>query len=81
MASFASPNIFKSPVSSAVLKKKSWMPATEFSSLTPPDVQNDTRIIAVVGIDNEDDAAPDNDGWFISDFSQASATLKSGSHA
>ncbi len=44
------------------------MPATEFSSLTPPDVQNDTRIIAVVGIDNEDDAAPDNDGWFISDF-------------
>lgn len=52
----------------ALLKKKALMPATEFSSLRPPDVQNVTRIIAVLGIDNDDDAAPENDGWFISDF-------------
>ncbi|KAL8902802.1 MAG: hypothetical protein Q9207_004375 [Kuettlingeria erythrocarpa] len=40
-----------------------------FISHTVPDVQPDTRILAVCGItDCEDDADPSNDGWFLSDF-------------
>ena len=39
----------------------------EFASRCPPDVQKGTRIIAVCGI-TESTAAPQDDGWFFSDF-------------
>jgi hypothetical protein len=39
----------------------------EFAARCPPDVQKDTRIIAACGIP-ECDAAPQEDGWFLSDF-------------
>jgi hypothetical protein len=41
----------------------------EFSSLCPPDVQPNTRIIAVCGAsDTKGFGSPDQDGWFFSDF-------------
>jgi hypothetical protein len=39
----------------------------EFAARCPPDVQKNTRIVAVCSIP-ESDAAPDSDGWFFSDF-------------
>lgn len=39
----------------------------EFAARCPPDVQRNTRIVAVCGIPGKS-AAPDNDGWFFSDF-------------
>ena len=39
----------------------------EFAARCPPDVQKDTRIVAVCGIP-EFKAAPQDDGWFFSDF-------------
>ncbi|KUJ17161.1 uncharacterized protein LY89DRAFT_718821 [Mollisia scopiformis] len=39
----------------------------EFAAKCPPDVQKNTRIIAVCGIP-EIDAGPQDDGWFFSDF-------------
>ncbi|KAL8903134.1 MAG: hypothetical protein Q9207_004121 [Kuettlingeria erythrocarpa] len=38
-----------------------------FNMHTPPDITPNTRIIAVCGVPTKD-AAPHNDGWFISDF-------------
>ena len=41
----------------------------EFASLCPPDIQPNTRILAVSGInDFENDSAPSENGWFHSDF-------------
>lgn len=41
----------------------------EFCSFCPPDVQPRTRILAVCGInDQENSASPERDGWFLSDF-------------
>jgi hypothetical protein len=39
----------------------------EFAAICPPDVQKGTRIVAVCGIPDAD-AAPQDDGWFFSDF-------------
>ncbi|KAH8588568.1 hypothetical protein B0O99DRAFT_638995 [Bisporella sp. PMI_857] len=39
----------------------------EFAARCPPDVQKDTRIVAVCGIPASK-AAPQEDGWFFSDF-------------
>jgi hypothetical protein len=39
----------------------------EFAAICPPDVQKDTRIVAVCGIPDSG-AAPQDDGWFFSDF-------------
>jgi hypothetical protein len=39
----------------------------EFAARCPPDVQKNTRIIAVCGIPDAK-AAPHEDGWFFSDF-------------
>jgi hypothetical protein len=39
----------------------------EFAARCPPDVQKDTRIVAVCGIPDFK-AAPQDDGWFFSDF-------------
>ncbi|KIN06972.1 hypothetical protein OIDMADRAFT_150218 [Oidiodendron maius Zn] len=39
----------------------------EFAARCPPDVQKDTRIVAVCGIPDSK-AAPQEDGWFFSDF-------------
>jgi hypothetical protein len=39
----------------------------EFTARCPPDVQRNTRIIAVCGI-SEATASPKDDGWFLSDF-------------
>lgn len=38
-----------------------------FNTHTPPDIRSMTRIIAVLGIEN-DDVAPDRSGWLLSDF-------------
>ncbi|KAJ5533874.1 hypothetical protein N7527_000128 [Penicillium freii] len=41
----------------------------EFRSFCPPDVQPSTRIIALCGPNDwQDNASPENDGWFFSDF-------------
>ncbi len=41
----------------------------EFVSLCPPDIQPNTRIIAVCGVsDATGRGAPSKDGWFFSDF-------------
>jgi hypothetical protein len=41
----------------------------EFVSLCPPDIQPNTRILAVCGInDFNNSSAPSEDGWFHSDF-------------
>jgi hypothetical protein len=41
----------------------------EFSLRCPPDIQPNTRIVVVCGVNNyEDTASPSNDGWFLSDF-------------
>jgi hypothetical protein len=41
----------------------------EFAAKCPPDVQPNTRIIAVCGIsDIKGYASPVQDGWFLSDF-------------
>jgi hypothetical protein len=41
----------------------------EFASFCPPDVQPNTRIIAVCGAsDTTGYGSPDKDGWFFSDF-------------
>ncbi|KAL8847472.1 MAG: hypothetical protein Q9221_007498 [Calogaya cf. arnoldii] len=39
----------------------------EFNTHTPPDITSNTRIVAVCGI-RQDQAAPSDDGWFLSDF-------------
>ncbi|BAE59995.1 hypothetical protein BDV35DRAFT_382091 [Aspergillus flavus] len=40
-----------------------------FATTCPPDIGPRTRLIAVCGItDDEDDASPAKDGWFLSDF-------------
>ncbi|XMA19745.1 hypothetical protein WAI453_012536 [Rhynchosporium graminicola] len=39
----------------------------EYASCVPPDVQKNSRIIAVCGIPQER-ASPQTDGWFFSDF-------------
>jgi len=39
----------------------------EFTAKCPPDAQKDTRIVAVCGIPGFK-AAPQDDGWFFSDF-------------
>jgi hypothetical protein len=39
----------------------------EFAAKCPPDIQEQTRIIAVCGIPGSD-ASPSEDGWFYSDF-------------
>jgi hypothetical protein len=39
----------------------------EFAARCPPDVQKNTRIVAVCGIPDSN-AAPQDDGWFFSDF-------------
>ncbi|KAL8746344.1 MAG: hypothetical protein Q9184_007758 [Pyrenodesmia sp. 2 TL-2023] len=38
-----------------------------FNMHTPPDITQNTRILAVCGI-SQKDAAPQGDGWFLSDF-------------
>ena len=38
----------------------------QFNTRTPPDITRKTRVIAVLGI--YENAAPDVDGWFVSDF-------------
>lgn len=41
----------------------------EFLTFCPPDVQPNTRIIALCGAnDYNDNASPESDGWFLSDF-------------
>ena len=39
----------------------------EFNTHTPPDITPNTTILAVLGIDPRE-AAPNRDGWFLSDF-------------
>ncbi|KAL8788895.1 MAG: hypothetical protein Q9213_001418 [Squamulea squamosa] len=39
----------------------------QFVTRTPPDVTNNTRIVAICGIDQKE-ASPQEDGWFLSDF-------------
>ena len=39
----------------------------EFNVHTPPDIPFNTRILAVCGI-HQNDASPQKDGWFLSDF-------------
>ena len=40
----------------------------EFAARCPPDVQKNTRIVAVCAVSDFADAAPQQDGWFFSDF-------------
>lgn len=41
----------------------------EFLSFCPPDIQPNTRIIALCGANDwHDNASPQADGWFFSDF-------------
>jgi len=39
----------------------------EFAARCPPDVQKNTRVVAICGITDET-AASQDDGWFFSDF-------------
>lgn len=57
--------------------KKAGLPAEEigglkdvsFVSRCPPDLSPSARILAICGTtDHKNDAAPENDGWFLSDF-------------
>lgn len=40
----------------------------EFITHTVPDIREDAIILAVCGVPNIDDADPEDDGWFFSDF-------------
>lgn len=57
------PLTFKSIIKNPALRE------TTFLTQTVPDVQPHTRILAVCGItDHRDEAHPNSDGWFLSDF-------------
>lgn len=50
-------------------EEKGGLKGISFISRCPPDLNPLTRIVAVCGItDYREDAAPDADGWFLSDF-------------
>ncbi|KAI9678811.1 MAG: hypothetical protein M1817_005870 [Caeruleum heppii] len=43
--------------------------AVRFSTSCPPDIQPNTRILTLCGVNDEaDGASPQEDGWFLSDF-------------
>ncbi|KAI4241541.1 MAG: hypothetical protein L6R40_004521 [Gallowayella cf. fulva] len=54
------------------LQERSTEPIVEAANADtrhPPDIGPNTRVIAVLGVSDEDDAAsPANDGWMVSDF-------------
>jgi hypothetical protein len=58
-------NTFKT---SAPVASKGAQEQPEFITHTVPDIREDAIILAVCGVPNIDEADPEDDGWFFSDF-------------
>src|ERR1700728_3776145 len=58
-------NTFKT---SAPVALKGAQGQPEFITHTVPDIREDAIILAVCGVPNIDEADPEDDGWFFSDF-------------